>query len=169
MVRHGEACCKCGDNSLPILLTRANDTKLWFRSARVHSTVRSEEIGAPLRIKLRTLMQLKLLSNFFAKWWIQQIWRGHRGRLAGHRQCRRAKRVRARSVTLRVARRQSTVPGLGLLIFVLVEHAGPEAFPWKVQSDGPGVVNYESPTRRKPLLDWKAYRVVNKPIAPSAS
>lgn len=58
------------------------------------------------------------------------------------------------------------MPGLGLLIFVLVEHAGPEAFPWTVRSDGPGVVNYESPTSRKPLLDWKAYRVVNKPIRP---
>jgi hypothetical protein len=49
MVRHGEACCKCGDNSLPILLTRANDTKLWFRSARVHSTIR--KLARPTRFE----------------------------------------------------------------------------------------------------------------------
>jgi len=55
------------------------------------------------------------------------------------------------------------------LVFVLVEHAGPEAFPWTTRSDGPvviGVVDYESPTTLKALLDWKAHGVVNKPIRP---
>jgi two-component system, response regulator PdtaR len=55
------------------------------------------------------------------------------------------------------------------LVFVLVEHAGPEAFPWTTRSDGPvviGLVDYESPTTLKALLDWKAHGVVNKPIRP---
>jgi AmiR/NasT family two-component response regulator len=55
------------------------------------------------------------------------------------------------------------------LVFLLVEHAGPEAFPWTTRSDGPvviGVVDYESPTTLKALLDWKAHGVVNKPIRP---
>jgi AmiR/NasT family two-component response regulator len=54
-------------------------------------------------------------------------------------------------------------------VFVLVEHAGPEAFPWTVRADGPiviGVVDYESPTTLKALLDWRAHGVVNKPIRP---
>jgi AmiR/NasT family two-component response regulator len=55
------------------------------------------------------------------------------------------------------------------VVFVLVEHAGPEAFPWTARSDGPiviGLVDYESPTTLKALLDWKAHGVVNKPIRP---
>jgi len=54
-------------------------------------------------------------------------------------------------------------------VFVLVEHAGPEAFPWTVKPDGPtviGIVDYESPTTLKALIDWTAHGVVNKPIRP---
>ena len=41
--------------------------------------------------------------------------------------------------------------------------------PWTARSDGPiviGLVDYESPTTLKALLDWKAHGVVNKPIRP---
>lgn len=54
-------------------------------------------------------------------------------------------------------------------VFVLVEHAGPEAFPWTVKPDVPtviGIVDYESPTTLKALIDWSAHGVVNKPIRP---
>jgi len=54
-------------------------------------------------------------------------------------------------------------------VFVLVEHAGPEAFAWTERPDAPtviGIVDYESPTTLKALLDWTAHGVVNKPIRP---
>ncbi len=54
-------------------------------------------------------------------------------------------------------------------VFVLVEHAGPEAFAWTARTEGPtviGIVDYESPTTLKALLDWSAHGVVNKPIRP---
>ena len=40
------------------------------------------------------------------------------------------------------------------VVFVLVEHAGPDAFPWTTRSDGPvviGLVDYENPTTLKAL------------------
>jgi two-component system, response regulator PdtaR len=54
-------------------------------------------------------------------------------------------------------------------VFVAIEKASPQDHAWLPETQGLviiGIVEYESPTSLKALLDWNAQGVVNKPIRP---